>query len=160
MVKFKTVTGDTDIQIVVDLSVEIWTEHYVPIIGNSQVAYMLNKFLSPEAIQCQRIDGICYKLILLGSETIGYFAFKRDKIDIFLSKLYVSKKLRGQGIGRECIDWLFNVYSPNVISLSVNKYNLKTVRFYQSNGFKIIDDVVVDIGGGFVMDDYVMEARR
>lgn len=28
------------------------------------------------------------------------------------------------------------------------------------NGFEIVDDVVVDIGSGFVMDDYVMEIKN
>ena len=29
---------------------EIWREHFIPIIGEAQVDYMLEKFLSPEAL--------------------------------------------------------------------------------------------------------------
>jgi ribosomal protein S18 acetylase RimI-like enzyme len=43
------------------------------------------------------------------------------------------------------------------LMLTVNKRNSKAIAAYQRNGFAIMDSVVVDIGGGFVMDDYVME---
>jgi RimJ/RimL family protein N-acetyltransferase len=40
--------------------------------------------------------------------------------------------------------------------LSVNKRNTKAITAYKRNGFAIVESVVTDIGGGFVMDDYVM----
>ena len=40
--------------------------------------------------------------------------------------------------------------------LSVNKRNAKAIAAYHRNGFVIAESVVTDIGGGFVMDDYVM----
>jgi hypothetical protein len=40
--------------------------------------------------------------------------------------------------------------------LTVNKGN-PSVRAYERLGFKIVDAMVVDIGGGYVMDDYKME---
>jgi RimJ/RimL family protein N-acetyltransferase len=41
--------------------------------------------------------------------------------------------------------------------LSVNKRNTKAITAYKRNGFAIVESVVTDIGGGFVMDDYVMD---
>jgi ribosomal protein S18 acetylase RimI-like enzyme len=43
--------------------------------------------------------------------------------------------------------------------LNVNKNNVQAIRAYEANGFAIRDAVVVDIGGGYVMDDYVMAKR-
>jgi hypothetical protein len=40
--------------------------------------------------------------------------------------------------------------------LTVNKGN-PAVQAYQRLGFRITADLVVDIGGGFVMDDFRME---
>ena len=40
--------------------------------------------------------------------------------------------------------------------LSVNKRNAKAIAAYKRNGFVIAESVVTDIGGGFVMDDYIM----
>ena len=45
------------------------------------------------------------------------------------------------------------------IYLSVNKHNTPSYEVYLHLGFKVIDAVVTDIGGGFVMDDYIMEYR-
>jgi hypothetical protein len=38
----------------------------------------------------------------------------------------------------------------------VNKRNTRAIAAYQRNGFVTADSVVTDIGGGFVMDDYIM----
>ncbi len=42
------------------------------------------------------------------------------------------------------------------IILNVNKYN-SAQQFYISQGYKVYDDGVFDIGNGFVMDDFLME---
>jgi ribosomal protein S18 acetylase RimI-like enzyme len=43
--------------------------------------------------------------------------------------------------------------------LQVNKRNEKAIKLYRRAGFAVREEIVVDIGGGFVMDDYVMEKR-
>ena len=40
--------------------------------------------------------------------------------------------------------------------LNVNKYN-NALHFYLKQGFFKIREEVIDIGNGYVMDDYVME---
>ena len=40
--------------------------------------------------------------------------------------------------------------------LQVNKQNTGAVGFYTAAGFEVIREAVFEIGGGFVMDDYVM----
>jgi ribosomal protein S18 acetylase RimI-like enzyme len=42
------------------------------------------------------------------------------------------------------------------LELNVNKYN-PTLGFYKKIGFSIISEEVIDIGNGYVMDDYIME---
>ena len=51
------VETNDDIYTVATLAQEIWTQHFTPIIGASQVDYMLNKFQSTEAITAQIADG-------------------------------------------------------------------------------------------------------
>ena len=41
--------------------------------------------------------------------------------------------------------------------LAVNKRNAAAIAAYRKHGFEIVEAVVKDIGGGFVMDDYIME---
>ena len=40
--------------------------------------------------------------------------------------------------------------------LTVNKHNHVAISAYRHYGFEIAADSVVDIGGGFVMNDYLM----
>ena len=44
----------------------------------------------------------------------------------------------------------------NRLMLAVNKNNRSAIDAYLKHGFSIADAVVKDIGGGFVMDDYIM----
>jgi len=43
--------------------------------------------------------------------------------------------------------------------LAVNKNNRSAIAAYLKHGFSIGDAVVKDIGGGFVMDDYILVKR-
>ncbi len=45
------------------------------------------------------------------------------------------------------------------IRLNVNKNNVKAIRSYERNGYQTADAVMIDIGGGYFMDDYIMEKR-
>ncbi len=47
-------------------------------------------------------------------------------------------------------------FGDKALFLNVNKYN-SAIHFYQKTGFVIAKEEVIDIGNGFVMDDYVME---
>ena len=45
------------------------------------------------------------------------------------------------------------------IGLRVNIYNTNSIAAYEKFGFKTIAEDVADIGGGYVMDDYIMEMK-
>jgi predicted lactoylglutathione lyase len=45
--------------------------------------------------------------------------------------------------------------ASKLLHLNVNKQN-PAVQFYVKCGFEIEKEVVLDIGNGFVMDDYIM----
>jgi len=45
------------------------------------------------------------------------------------------------------------------IRLQVNKQNTRAIRAYERAGFSLLEAVVADIGGGFVMDDFIMALR-
>ena len=46
--------------------------------------------------------------------------------------------------------------SPAHAGIAVNKDNADSIAFYRRVGFGIAGSSVMDIGGGFVMDDYRM----
>ena len=44
----------------------------------------------------------------------------------------------------------------HVLWLQVNKRNTGAIAFYGAAGFEVVREAVFEIGGGFVMDDYLM----
>ena len=49
MVKIKEANLDEDYQVIEELADIIWREHYISIVGQPQVDYMLDKFQSAKA---------------------------------------------------------------------------------------------------------------
>lgn len=43
------------------------------------------------------------------------------------------------------------------LRLQVNRTNETALRFYRAKGFRVMLEADFDIGGGFLMQDYVME---
>ena len=161
MIEISRVCDSGEIETVASLAKEIWYEYYVPIIGRAQVDYMVPKFQSAAAISEQIANGLEYYLIALEGTPAGYFAIQRQptKQDLFISKLYIRKSERGRGLARYALSFANAICkreSVKLIWLTVNKRN-PAVESYERLGFKIVADIVADIGSGFVMDDYRME---
>ena len=157
----KVKTGD-DIDIISALALEIWTDHFTPIIGLSQVEYMLDKFQSSRAIKSQIINGHDYYLAKVKHTFVGYTALVPDikSNKMMISKLYTRSFIRGKGVGVALLSYIERMCVYEQIStlwLTVNKHNSGPIAWYQRHGFKIVDSTKTDIGGGFFMDDYLME---
>jgi ribosomal protein S18 acetylase RimI-like enzyme len=76
-----------------------------------------------------------------------------------LEKLYVHHAHQRKGYGGMLLDRVVTIaraYGCERLKLSVNKHNQIAIAAYQKYGFRITDSITKDIGGGFVMDDYVM----
>jgi RimJ/RimL family protein N-acetyltransferase len=157
---FNEVSSEIQLDEVEALVVEIWNEHYVPIIGKKQVDYMLEKFQSKPVMKEQISKGYIYFLVEDEGRKIGYIGLEPKEDELFLSKLYIKASERGKGYGKKAVQFLEGLAKGkklNKISLTVNKNNVKSIAAYEKIGFKNMGAIVMDIGGGFVMDDYKME---
>jgi len=147
-------------QIIAGLAKSIWSEHYTPIIGEQQVAYMLTKFQSATSIENQVESGVKYYLLRHEDAPVGYFSYSIKENALFLSKLYVLSSARGNGIGKTALSYMEKQTKKlglKKIQLTVNKYNGNSIKAYQKMGFVNIKAIVQDIGNGYVMDDFVLE---
>ena len=160
--EIRKVTTEHGAQQLALLAREIWEEHYTPLIGAQQVAYMLTRYQSAEQIwQDISSKRMAYSQMELDGQTIGYMAAQLDLVrrTCFLSKIYIRKLYRGHGYARLFLDSLTTECRNNSVRqiwLTVNKGNLGSIAVYQTMGFHQDEAIVTDIGGGFVMDDYVM----
>jgi ribosomal protein S18 acetylase RimI-like enzyme len=156
MVEFVPVRSGEDIRCVVHLANIVWPQHYDSIIGNDQVVYMLDKLQSEDAIEAQISDGVEYFLIRDAGEDAGYLSYSNGEQELFLSKIYVLASYQGRGLGKSAINFIKTHAGSKQIALTVNKHNSDSIAFYQRIGFDITGEVVIDIGGGYVMDDLTM----
>jgi ribosomal protein S18 acetylase RimI-like enzyme len=145
------------------IAAEIWYEYYVPIIGRAQVDYMVPKFQSSAAMLEQIREGYEYFSMQQDGALAGYLAVQPQPAAgrLFISKLYLHRTARGRGTGRAAMEFIEETARQRglgLLSLTVNKEN-PSVRAYQRMGFEIAEAIVIDIGGGFVMDDFRMEKR-
>ncbi|MCK4907812.1 MAG: GNAT family N-acetyltransferase, partial [Spirochaetes bacterium] len=144
------------------LAKKIWNDHYVSIIGQKQVDYMLEKFQSEEAISSQIDSGYEYYLLLNDNIPAAYLAILPDypHEEILISKIYVDTSARGKGLGLHLIEFVKNQSKERKIRkirLTVNRHNSISIGWYKKRGFAVTDEVKQDIGGGFYMDDFIME---
>jgi GNAT superfamily N-acetyltransferase len=161
-IRFKKAQTDAEIEAVAGLARVIWEEHFTPLIGAAQVAYMLDKFQSFSAIKGQIESGYIYDQIFWGETLAGYTGYhaEADTKKLFLSKLYVHKDFRGNGLAGAAVKRLADfcrAQGCNCVYLTCNKHNSNTLAVYKHLGFVVAKAQVSDIGGGFVMDDYVLE---
>ncbi|SLN76072.1 GNAT family N-acetyltransferase [Roseisalinus antarcticus] len=152
--------AEDEIARIAELARDIWVDHYEPIIGLGQVTYMLETFQSAEAIGAAiAADEAQYFLIRSAGRDMGYLAFRIDPDALFLSKIYVLAAERGRGLGKRALGFVRDrakAEGLDQITLTVNKNNTGAIAAYEAAGFRLTDDIVTDIGAGYVMDDYVM----
>lgn len=159
MMQLREAREQADFETIARLADSIWREHYTPIIGAGQVAYMLDRFQSARAIAKQVTGGLRYFLISYQDVPAGYLAFERKQNSLFLSKIYVLRSFRGKGLGREAMTFVAEkarATGCQHISLTVNKYNSGSIAAYKQMGFRQGPAIQQDIGGGYIMDDYEM----
>lgn len=146
-----------DIKELASLASSIWHEYWTCILTPEQIDYMVENFQSEKAIKNQiENENYTYYFIIKDGAKAGYFGISDKKEYLFLSKLYIKKEYRHQGLGKKAFEKIKELANDKPIRLTVNKYNTNTINAYKKWGFEIIDAVVTDIGSGFVMDDYIM----
>ena len=150
----------SDIPTIKEIAEKAWRPTYDHILTEQQTLYMLDLMYNSLTLENQIKGNIAFFMVDLEQETVGYFALENidDKI-VKLHKLYLDPTQKQKGLGRKIIqyikDWVLTNKSNRII-LNVNKHN-SAVQFYLKVGFTIIEDLILDIGEGYVMDDYVMQ---
>ena len=143
------------------LAREIWPACYRDIISPQQVAYMLERMYSLERLRADMTAGIAFDLLLEDNVPIGFASYGSAKTPgtCKLHKLYLQPSHHGQGLGSLLLRHVIAVARTRnfaKLELNVNKLNTDAIAVYIRNGFSVLEEVIIDIGHGFVMDDYVM----
>lgn len=150
----------TDIRVI---AAEVWPIAYGAILSQAQLDYMMEMMYSVSSLQLQS-NSKKHRFILAkeGETVMGFASYEfnyNKKPKTKIHKIYIFSNHQGKGIGKKLINFIVNeskLRHQKGLILNVNKKNI-AIRFYERIGFEISDEEVIDIGNGYVMDDYVME---
>lgn len=157
---------ENDIPLIQDLAKRSWENAYAEILSQEQMGYMLNTMYSKAEI-AEHLKNSNYHYYLVFDETLnvfdGFLGYENhyENQTTKLHRIYLVPESKGKGLGKKTLEFLnekVKESSDNRIILNVNKYN-SAQKFYESQGYKVYDEGVFDIGNGFVMDDYLMEIK-
>lgn len=152
----------SDTRTIAVLARTIWQHHYAPIISTSQIEYMLAQRYEPALIEKQLEDpNMWWRKLTLNQTIIGFSCcmLTGQPNELKIDKLYIHCDHHRKGYGAMLVaDAIHTMRSKDLQSLilTVNKRNHGAIAAYQQYGFEIAGDSVVDIGGGFVMNDFLM----
>ena len=120
---------------------------------------MLSRMYDFDVLRQELENGMRYLCLFAGTGLAAFSAHGPLGNEMKLHKLYVDPAQQRKGFGSLLLQQVeadSRGRGFQTLILAVNKANHQAIAAYRKNGFNIRESVVVDIGQGFVMDDYVM----
>lgn len=152
-----------DVPAIAALAREIWQATYPGIITQEQIDFMLEQRYGHERLYDDLED--LHKWLdqaFHDGRRVGFAFSEIYKGEFKLDKLYIHPDVQRRGVGGQLIAHVAERAKREgypCLILQVNKRNVNAINSYQKYGFEVRTVTVDDIGGGYVMDDYVMEKK-
>lgn len=151
-----------DIAKIQEISHITWPITYGEILTAEQLDYMLDLIYSDEALskQIQNKEQLFY-LISDADSVIGFIGIEhnyKNEAVTKIHKIYLLPETQGKGYGKIVFEEIEKMASENdstTLLLNVNRFNT-ALNFYKKLGFEIKETVDIEIGNGYLMEDYVM----
>jgi GNAT superfamily N-acetyltransferase len=148
-----------DIPVIQSLAEKTWRPTYDSILTEEQTLYMLDWMYSDESLYKQFMTNT-FLLLESAKVPVGFVAFERKNDSILkIHKIYLLPEMQGKGLGKVLLNEVVlraTKWQYELIELNVNRTNV-AVKFYQNYGFAIVEEVDIEIGNDFWMNDYVMQ---
>ncbi len=164
MIKIQQATIQ-DIALIQEVAFASWETTYTSILSQAQIDYMLDMWYKKEVLEENMMQkNHVFILAFQADRCLGFASYEHDYLNqktTRLHKIYLLAEAQGKGVGKKLIQTIINLAKQNKaekISLNVNKFN-KAHLFYQKMGFEIIREIDLEIGNGYLMEDFVMEKK-
>jgi len=151
-----------DFPVIQSIAYNTWPETYGQILSKAQLDYMLDRFYSLDNLALNLKNDHQFYVIYEDEMPLGFIGIEHNHNDEFVTKIhkiYMLPSYQGKGIGKLTIDFIIGIALKNQsqkLRLNVNKFN-KAMIFYQKLGFEIVEVIDIEIGNGYLMEDFVME---
>lgn len=162
MIKVRIATAQ-DIPLIGNLAERSWKSAYREILSPGQIQYMLDIMYGASVLheQITANENYFYYLLEYKGTACGFVGFEHhyEPGTTKLHRIYLLSESKGKGLGKAGIELVKSKAvqaGDHRIILNVNKANIAE-KVYRSQGFQVYDEVILDIGNGYFMDDYLME---
>ncbi|QSB25717.1 GNAT family N-acetyltransferase [Flavobacterium sp. CLA17] len=157
--------GLKDIKVIQEIANITWPITYGEILSKEQLNYMLNMIYSDEALTAHFHNKEQLFYLIADKQTnLGFIGIEhqyKGESTTRIHKIYLLPETQGKGIGKKVIEEIEKLALENkstALSLNVNRFN-SALGFYQKIGFEVIEEVNIDIGNGYLMEDYAMQKQ-
>lgn len=152
-----------DIPLIQKIAHITWFPTFEDILSVEQIDYMLEMMYSTVSLTRQfEVDAHHFFLAKENQKAIGFVSVElnyQNKPTAKIHKIYLLPTIQGRGIGKilmqKAEDWAAQ-HHQNTIILNVNRFN-KALYFYEKLGYQNIKTENIQIGNGYLMEDYVLE---
>ena len=148
-----------DIAIIQEIAHTTWPPTFQDILSKDQIEFMLDWMYNTNTLITQIQEGHLFFGARLKGEWVGFagLEFQQGKKKLKIHKLYVLPTAQGKGVGKKLFHFIeekAKESKANTIALNVNRFN-PAKHFYEEMGMHIIKEEDIDIGRGYLMEDFV-----
>lgn len=147
-----------DLDRIINLAEQTWFVTYAKILSIKQSNFMFSKMYNKDALIENYNSGSEFYIISQNID-LGFMELVSKNNVLKISKIYVLQGNQKKGIGRGLINHAIKIAQSKTkskVTLNVNRNNSAKL-FYLKNNFTITKEVDIEIGNGYLMEDYVME---
>lgn len=152
-----------DISLIQKIAHTTWYPTFKDILSEQQIEYMLEMMYSTSSLKEQiEVKNHVFFIAKQGGLSLGFMSIELNynhKPKTKIHKIYILPTAQGKGIGNVLMQKAEEFaleHKQDSITLNVNRFN-KAIGFYQKQGYQNIRTENIDIGKGYVMEDYVFE---
>lgn len=155
----------SDFPIIQEIAYVTWPHTFRDILSKEQINYMIEMMYSTAALTEQTMQKK-HQYLIVKDETknLGYASYELNYKGLSITKIhkiYILPEAQGKGVGKLLMNTITTVAKENrntSLSLNVNRDNA-AFDFYRNIGFEKVGEENIDIGDGFLMEDFIMNKK-
>lgn len=160
-----TIQPTSNYKAIQDIAGKTWPVTYGAILSSEQIQYMFSMMYDLEALKNQAETKNHH--FIIAEEEGNFLGFASYEFDYHnqpkakIHKIYILPETQGSGIGKKLIHYIAEkakASQQEFLLLNVNRFN-DALHFYTKIGFEKVGEEDINIGNGYVMEDYIMEKK-